>query len=76
MRTIETTGKTPEEAIEVALDQLGGDREEVSIDVVNQGKGISRSCRAARPVYRSCIGGTGLYERRGVGGIEGETTSC
>ena len=39
MRTIETTGKTPEEAIETALDQLGAGREEVSIDVVNQGKG-------------------------------------
>ena len=39
MQTIETTGKTPEEAIETALDQLGAGREEVSIDVVNQGKG-------------------------------------
>jgi spoIIIJ-associated protein len=39
MRTIETTGKTPEEAIEAALDQLGAGREEVAIDVVNQGKG-------------------------------------
>ncbi len=38
MRTIETTGKTPEEAIAAALDQLGADREEVTIDVVNQGK--------------------------------------
>ena len=38
MRTIETTGKTPEEAIEAALNQLGADRDEVRIDVVNQGR--------------------------------------
>lgn len=38
-RTIETTGKTPEEAIEAALDQLGAGRDEVQIDVVNEGRG-------------------------------------
>lgn len=38
MRTIETTGKTPEEAIEAALNQLGADRDEVQIDVVNAGR--------------------------------------
>lgn len=39
MRTIETTGKTPEEAIEAALDQLGAGRDEVEIDVVSEGRG-------------------------------------
>ena len=39
MRTIETTGKTPEEAIEAALDQLGVGRDEVEIDVVSEGRG-------------------------------------
>ena len=39
MRTVETTGKTPEEAIEAALDQLGAGRDEVEIDVVNEGRG-------------------------------------
>ena len=38
MQTIETTGRTPEEAIEAALSQLGADREEVEIDVVNEGR--------------------------------------
>ncbi len=38
MRTIETTGKTPEEAIEAALDQLGAGRDEVEIDVVSEGR--------------------------------------
>lgn len=39
MRTIETMGKTPEEAIEAALEQLDADRDEVEIDVVNEGRG-------------------------------------
>lgn len=39
MRTVETTGKTPEEAIEAALDQLGAGRDEVEIDVVSEGRG-------------------------------------
>ena len=39
MRTVETTGRTPEEAIETALDQLGAGRDEVEIDVVNEGRG-------------------------------------
>ena len=39
MRTIETTGKTPEEAIEAALDSLGAGRDEVEIDVVSEGRG-------------------------------------
>ena len=39
MPTIETTGKTPEEAIEAALDQLGVGRDEVEIDVVSAGRG-------------------------------------
>ena len=39
MRTIETTGKTPEEAIEAALGQLDAGRDEVQIDVVSEGRG-------------------------------------
>ena len=39
MRTTETTGKTPEEAIEAALEELGAGRDEVEIDVVSEGKG-------------------------------------
>lgn len=39
MPTVETTGKTPEEAIEAALDQLGAGRDEVEIDVVSEGRG-------------------------------------
>ena len=39
MRTIETTGKTPEEAIEAALEELGAGRDEVEIDVVSEGRG-------------------------------------
>lgn len=38
MQTIETTGKTPEEAIEAALKQLGVGRDEVQIDVVRAGR--------------------------------------
>ncbi len=39
MRTVETTGKTPDEAIEAALSQLGAGRDEVAIDVVSEGRG-------------------------------------
>ena len=38
MQTIETTAKTPEEAIELALKELDVDREEVEVDVVSRGK--------------------------------------
>ena len=38
MRTIETTGKTKEEAIEIALKELDANRGEVEIDVVSSGK--------------------------------------
>ena len=38
MRMIETTGKTKEEAIEIALKELDVGREEVEIDVVSAGK--------------------------------------
>ena len=38
MRTIETTAKTPEEAIELALRELDVERGEVEIDVVSRGK--------------------------------------
>lgn len=38
MRMIETTAKTPEEAIEIALKELDAKRGEVEIDVVSRGK--------------------------------------
>ena len=38
MRQIETTAKTPEEAIEIALRELDAERAEVEIDVVSRGK--------------------------------------
>jgi spoIIIJ-associated protein len=38
LRTIETTGKSPEEAIELALKELDAERGQVEIDVVSEGK--------------------------------------
>jgi spoIIIJ-associated protein len=38
MRMIETTAKSPEEAIEIALKELDVDRQDVEIDVVSKGK--------------------------------------
>lgn len=38
MKTIETTARTTEEAIEIALKELDADRGEVEIDVVSRGK--------------------------------------
>ena len=38
MKTIETTAKTPEEAIEIALKELDVERPDVEIDVVSKGK--------------------------------------
>ena len=38
MRMIETTAKTPEEAIEIALKELDVERPDVEIDVVSKGK--------------------------------------
>ncbi len=38
MRTIETTAKSPEEAIEIALKELDVERADVEIDVVSKGK--------------------------------------
>ena len=37
--TTEVTGRSVEEAIEIALEQLGADRDQVEIDVISQGKG-------------------------------------
>lgn len=39
METLEVTGRTVEEAIEIALEQLGAERDQVEISVVSQGKG-------------------------------------
>ncbi len=38
MKTIETTARSPEEAIEIALKELDAERAEVEIDVVSRGK--------------------------------------
>ena len=38
MKTMETSAKTPEEAIEIALKELDVDRADVEIDVVSKGK--------------------------------------
>ena len=38
MKTMETTAKTPEEAIEIALKELDVERAEVEVDVVSRGK--------------------------------------
>lgn len=38
MNTVERTGKTTEEAIDLALKELDAERDEVEIDVVNHGK--------------------------------------
>ena len=37
MRSIETTGKTVEEAVQAGLNQLGLERFEVTVDVVSEG---------------------------------------
>ena len=39
METLEVTGRSVEEAIEIALERLGAARDQVEIDVVNPGKG-------------------------------------
>ena len=38
MKTIETSGKTVEEAIEIALLALDADRTDVEIEVISKGK--------------------------------------
>ena len=38
MRSVETTAKTVEEAIEIALKELDVERREAKIDVINKGK--------------------------------------
>ena len=39
METLEVTGRSVEEATEIALNQLGAERDQVEIDVLNPGKG-------------------------------------
>ena len=39
METLEATGRTVEEAIEIALEQLGAEQNQVEVDVISQGKG-------------------------------------
>ncbi len=39
METMEVTGRSVEEAIEIALEQLGAERDQVEVDVISQGKG-------------------------------------
>jgi len=39
METLEVTGRTAEEAVEIALEQLGAGRDQVEVDVISHGKG-------------------------------------
>ena len=39
METLEVTGRSVEEAIEIALDQLGAERDQVEVDVISPGQG-------------------------------------
>ena len=39
METLEVTGRSVEEAIEIALDQFGAERDQVEVDVISPGKG-------------------------------------
>lgn len=39
METLEVTGRSVEEAIEIALEQLGAERDQVEVDVLSHGKG-------------------------------------
>ena len=39
METLEVTGRSVEEAIEIALDQLGAERDQVEVDVLSPGRG-------------------------------------
>jgi len=39
METLETNGRTVEEAIEIALEQLGAEQNQVEVEVISQGKG-------------------------------------
>ena len=39
METMEVTGKSVDEAIKIALEQLGANRDQVEIDVISEGKG-------------------------------------
>ncbi|MFH1560494.1 MAG: RNA-binding cell elongation regulator Jag/EloR [Chloroflexota bacterium] len=39
METLEVTGRSVEEAIEIALNQLGAERNQVEVDVISPGKG-------------------------------------
>ena len=59
MRTIETTGKTPEEAIEAALEELGAGRDEVEIDVVSEGRGGLLGIGSEPAVVRVTLAGSG-----------------
>ena len=42
LKSIEVSGKTEEEAIQAALDQLGLQRDEVSVEIVERAKRIPR----------------------------------
>jgi spoIIIJ-associated protein len=54
---IETSGKTEEEAIQVALDQLGRDRDAVSVEIMERAKsgflGLGGTLAKVRVTYAS-----------------------
>jgi spoIIIJ-associated protein len=78
LKSIEVSGKTEEEAIQAALDQLGLQRDEVSVEIVERAKagflGLKSTPAVVRVTYESDISVseriekflTGLFLRMGV----------
>ena len=57
LKWIESTGKTEDAAIEAALQKLGLDRDDVSVEVLERAKsgflGIGSCCRASVAIYNT-----------------------
>lgn len=78
LKSIEVSGKTEDEAVQTALDQLGLQRDEVSVEIVERAKtgflGIKSTPAIVRVTYESEVSNTervdkflsGLFERMGV----------
>ncbi|MBI2856623.1 MAG: protein jag [Chloroflexi bacterium] len=62
METLEVTGRSVEEAIEIALSQLGAERDQVEVDVLSPGKGgiLGFGAEPARIRVTLTIAPTGL----------------